>query len=117
MVQRQRLRVAAGTGTVGGKPPLDEFGGAGNPFQVALELWRLAAIGMAQSAVARGEGEDALPRLAGLLAGFLHRHAQHFAIAFGRNWQAMFEVPAGQAAFTPIVAQFDFAALERSAIG
>src|SRR6185312_9627180 len=75
------------------------------------------AIGMAQPPVARREREDALSRLARLRAGLLHRYPQHLAIASRRNRQPMFKIPAGEAAFAGIVAQFDLAMLQRLAIG
>src|SRR6185312_3836131 len=117
VMQRQGLRIAVGSGAVGGKPSLDDIGTAGNPRQLLLELRRLPAIGMAQPPVAGREGEDASSRLTRLRAGLLHRYAQHLAIASRRNRQPMFKIPAGEAAFASIVAQFDLAVLQRLAIG
>src|SRR6185437_16079224 len=102
---------AVGSGAIGGKPPLDDIGTAGNSLQLPLELRHLPTIGMAQPPVARRQREDAPSRLALLRAGLLHHHTQHLAIASRRNRQPMFKIPAGEAAFASIVAQLDLAVL------
>ena len=117
MVQCQRLRRAAGAGAIGGKSARDDLGAAGDIFQFRLEGGCLLAVGMAQSRVAQRKFENSISRLARLGAGFLHDDAQYLAVTFGRDRQPVLEIPAGEAAFARVVAEFDLAALERFAVG
>src|SRR5450759_1933642 len=72
---------------------------------------------MAQSPVARRELENAFSRRAVFNPGFLYDGAQNLAVALRGDRQAMFEIPAGKAAFAGIVAKLDLALFQRLAIG
>ena len=58
-----------------------------------------------------------LPASALFGVGFLDGHPQDLAVAFGRDWQPMLEIPRRKAAFIGVIAQLDFAALQRLTVG
>ena len=93
MMQRQRLRGAIRSCPIGVEPARDDFGAAGDAFELRLEGGRFLAIGMTQSPEARGEVENAFSRRAVFGPGFLDDTAQNLAVTLGRDRQPMLEIP------------------------
>src|SRR6516165_5262555 len=64
MVQCKRLRRTVGAAAIGGESACDDVRSVSDVLQLRLEGWRLLAIGVTQSGIARGEREQACARLA-----------------------------------------------------
>ncbi len=89
---------------------------SGNFLQLVSERWRLGAVRMTQTFVARGEGEDALAGSVIFGAGFFHDGAKNFTVAFKCDRQAMLEIPGRKTSLLGIITQVDLAIFKRLAI-
>src|ERR1700733_5664756 len=117
VVERQRLHGPALSGAIGGEPAVDDCLAAFDGLQSGLEIGRLLAIGMAQAMVTRGEAENIFSGGVVFGASLLDDRVQDFAITLRRDRQAMLEIPGRETSFAGVVAQFDFAILQRFAVG
>src|SRR5947209_2888359 len=117
VMERQGLRRAIGPGPIGLHALRDDLGTSGDALQLQLERRRLLSIGMTQALVSRGELNDAPPRRAVFGAGLLDGVSQDLAVAFGRDRQAVLEVPGRETASARIVPQFDLALVQSLPVG
>src|SRR3954469_17575617 len=71
---------------------------------------------MMQLCFARGQFEQVNAGRISLGLGFLDNYPKNFAVTFGRDRQAVLEIPSGKAPPRPVVAKFNFALFERSPV-
>src|SRR6185437_5692701 len=89
MMQRADLRAAPGACAIGVQSTRNNVDASGNIPELCLERGRFAAIGTAQSLVARGQIEQGFAGSRGIGVGLLDDRVQDFAVTLRRDRQAV----------------------------